>query len=193
MRNILLRFRQCLNYSKNVIIMMRIFLLDCLTYCLGIKWTKPFLSVPGLLSPPRHKHHVNKAHGANMGPIWGRQDPGGSHVGPMNFAIWATMPITMRDRWIIVFQVVTFQPLVPSQYWVIFISMLMCLYMCLYKTPASWGLTSRVYLSCKTYANTTSDAFWIQPVNGWAHMVPWRHDNFKLSCWMSGQSNVRIH
>ena len=28
-------------------------------------------------------------HGANMGPIWGRQDPGGSHVGPMNFAIWA--------------------------------------------------------------------------------------------------------
>ena len=23
-----------------------------------------------------------------MGPIWGRQDPGGSHVGPMNFAIW---------------------------------------------------------------------------------------------------------
>ena len=26
--------------------------------------------------------------GANMGPIWGRQDPGGSHVGPMNFAIW---------------------------------------------------------------------------------------------------------
>ena len=21
-------------------------------------------------------------------PIWGRQDPGGPHVGPMNFAIW---------------------------------------------------------------------------------------------------------
>ena len=30
----------------------------------------------------------SKVHGANMGPIWGRQDPGGSHVGPMNFAIW---------------------------------------------------------------------------------------------------------
>ena len=29
-----------------------------------------------------------KIHGANMGPIWGRQDPGGPHVGPMNFAIW---------------------------------------------------------------------------------------------------------
>ena len=29
-----------------------------------------------------------KVHGANMGPIWGRQDPGGPHVCPMNFAIW---------------------------------------------------------------------------------------------------------
>ena len=30
----------------------------------------------------------NKIHEANMGPVWGRQDPGGSHVGPMNFTIW---------------------------------------------------------------------------------------------------------
>ena len=30
----------------------------------------------------------NKIHGPNMGPIWGRQDPGGPHVGPMNLAIW---------------------------------------------------------------------------------------------------------
>ena len=29
----------------------------------------------------------NKVHGANMGSIWGRQDPGGPHVGPMNFAL----------------------------------------------------------------------------------------------------------
>ena len=29
-----------------------------------------------------------KVHGANMGPIWGRQDPGGPHVGPMDLAIW---------------------------------------------------------------------------------------------------------
>ena len=29
----------------------------------------------------------SKVHGANMGPIWGRQDPGGRHVGPMNVAI----------------------------------------------------------------------------------------------------------
>ena len=30
----------------------------------------------------------SKIHGANMGPNWGRQDPGGPHVGPMNIAIW---------------------------------------------------------------------------------------------------------
>ena len=30
----------------------------------------------------------SKVHGANMGPNWGRQDPGGPHVGPMNLALW---------------------------------------------------------------------------------------------------------
>ena len=30
----------------------------------------------------------SNVHGANMGPIWGRQGPCGPHVGPMNFAIW---------------------------------------------------------------------------------------------------------
>ena len=35
------------------------------------------------------KGHIpeSKVHGANMGPIWGRQDPGGPHIGPMNLAI----------------------------------------------------------------------------------------------------------
>ena len=36
-------------------------------------------------------------HGANMGPSWGRQDPGWTHVGPMNFAIWVVKE--MRDMW----------------------------------------------------------------------------------------------
>ena len=33
-----------------------------------------------------------------MGLIWGRQDPVGPHVGPMNFAIWdaANWPYDMR-------------------------------------------------------------------------------------------------
>ena len=29
----------------------------------------------------------SEVHGANMGPTWGQQDPGGPHVSPMNFAI----------------------------------------------------------------------------------------------------------
>ena len=33
----------------------------------------------------------SNVHGANMGPILGRQDPGGPHVGPMNFAIWVAI------------------------------------------------------------------------------------------------------
>ena len=33
-----------------------------------------------------HSIPDSKVHGANMGPIWGRQDLGGPHVGPMNFA-----------------------------------------------------------------------------------------------------------
>ena len=33
----------------------------------------------------------SKVRGANMGPIWGREHPGGSHVGPMNLAIWAVI------------------------------------------------------------------------------------------------------
>ena len=32
-----------------------------------------------------------KVHGANMGPIWGRQGPGGPHIGPMNFDIWVEL------------------------------------------------------------------------------------------------------
>ena len=36
-------------------------------------------------------HPNNKIHGANMGPIWGQRNPGGPHVGPMNFAIWAAI------------------------------------------------------------------------------------------------------
>ena len=31
---------------------------------------------------------IRKVRGANVGPTWGRHDPGGPRVGPMNFAIW---------------------------------------------------------------------------------------------------------
>ena len=40
----------------------------------------------------------SKVYGANMEPIWGRQDPGGPHVGPMNFAIWD--PSGIQRLWV---------------------------------------------------------------------------------------------
>ena len=36
----------------------------------------------------------SKIHGANVGPTWGRQDPGGPHDGHMNLAIWDDMTTT---------------------------------------------------------------------------------------------------
>ena len=43
---------------------------------------------------------VSKVHGASMGPTWGRQAPGGHHVGPMNLAIWAVnvfLPVSVSQ------------------------------------------------------------------------------------------------
>ena len=45
---------------------------------------------------PLEKCTDSMVHGANMGPIWGRQGPGGSHVGPMNFAIWVDLACDNR-------------------------------------------------------------------------------------------------
>ena len=41
----------------------------------------------------------SKVDRANMGPIWGRQDPGGPHVGPMNFAIWVKPKEMELQHW----------------------------------------------------------------------------------------------
>ena len=40
----------------------------------------------------------SKVHGANMGPSWCRQYPGGPHVGPMNFVIWVCMHTSLESR-----------------------------------------------------------------------------------------------
>ena len=45
----------------------------------------------------------SKVHGAKMGPIWDRKDPGGTDVGPTNLAIWEVSlwhldKITIDDR-----------------------------------------------------------------------------------------------
>ena len=63
---------------------------------------------------PCHQHWVivtkvinypdSKIHGANIGPIWGRQDPGGPHVGPINFAIWVHSAVVfVSNSWLFFF------------------------------------------------------------------------------------------
>ena len=44
-----------------------------------------------------HGYPDSKVHGANIGPIWGRQDPDGPHVGPMHFVIWVSK-VSASDR-----------------------------------------------------------------------------------------------
>ena len=39
----------------------------------------------------KREYPDSKVHGANMGPIWGQQDPGGPHVDPTNLATWVTI------------------------------------------------------------------------------------------------------
>ena len=49
----------------------------------------------------------SKVHGVNMGSTWGRQAPGGPHVGPMNLAIRATFIrylITFNKDFILIYQ-----------------------------------------------------------------------------------------
>ena len=48
---------------------------------------------------PRDIDPDSKVHGVNMGPIWGRQDPGGPHVGSMNFAIWVKLVFNVSSEY----------------------------------------------------------------------------------------------
>ena len=45
-------------------------------------------TVMGGNKPMPEVYPDSKVNGVNMGAIWGRQDPAGSHAGPMNPAIW---------------------------------------------------------------------------------------------------------
>ena len=56
--------------------------------------TESLAHIPAVANKEDSSHQApesvpdSKVPGANMGPIWGRQDPDGPHFGPMNFAIW---------------------------------------------------------------------------------------------------------
>ena len=56
----------------------------------------------------------SKVHGANMGPIWGRQNSGGLHVGPMDFVIWAYLQLFRNDM-----NGISWQPLSFIQHYLI--------------------------------------------------------------------------
>ena len=63
-----------------------------------LTWNKPVMAKR---SSNRATNNINKVHGANTGPIWGRQEPGGPHVGTMNLAIWDSMVdknVSMNDN-----------------------------------------------------------------------------------------------
>ena len=58
-----------------------------------------------MLSTKHHfwgMHPDNKAHGAYMGPIWGRQDPEGPYVGHMNLAIRAYIITHQTFLWYVI-------------------------------------------------------------------------------------------
>ena len=76
------------------------------SWCIYLKWyqdllkqCKSFGAWPVISQNTYNRHTLihlliwgmipdSKVHGANTGPIRGRQVPGGPHVGPMNSAIW---------------------------------------------------------------------------------------------------------
>ena len=74
----------------------------------------------------------SKVHGAYMGPIWDRQDPGGPHVGPMNLAIKHLAaiccqvfcnPLDNTDQWVYICSVHTYgradSRFAPSQWGIV--------------------------------------------------------------------------
>ena len=69
----------------------------------SLHWWKVYIvSGNGLMPPGRRSFAApifpdSRVHGANMWPIWGRKDPGGPHVGPMNLAIWVGQYLTMAS------------------------------------------------------------------------------------------------
>ena len=55
----------------------------------GIWYIATIISFKMACTPRRKPFPDSTVYGANMGPTWGWQDPGGTHVGPMDLALWA--------------------------------------------------------------------------------------------------------
>ena len=74
-----------------------------LHHCCTYQYYHVYIGMVGAaLIPPGHllQYPDSKTHGANMGPTWGWQDPGGPHVGPMNLTIWVAIQMYPHGtRW----------------------------------------------------------------------------------------------
>ena len=70
------------------------------------RWPRWCLCLVGVTLLPGPGSPDSKVHGAIMEPIWGRQDPGGPHVGPMNFTIWQCMDMKIQpSTWSLYWQI----------------------------------------------------------------------------------------
>ena len=61
------------------------------TVCIPYIWENTVFIQDQKKPAPENAYPDSKVHGANMGPDWGRQDPGGPHVCPMNPVIWVVL------------------------------------------------------------------------------------------------------
>ena len=79
---------------QNVILVGGHVFIRCTVFQYSSEWltTSPRMKTMSEVTEPD-----SQVHGANVGPTWGRQDPGGPHVGPMNFVIWEVL-VTIATR-----------------------------------------------------------------------------------------------
>ena len=64
-------------------------------YFIWLKYFIPSIHIAAVLIA---SNPDSKVHGANMGPIWGRQYPRGPHVGHENLAIWDYIVCLIRNH-----------------------------------------------------------------------------------------------
>ena len=95
-RSVCLGFRE-LRTSTDIRVMIHIIRPDRPAMYIVRVDEKAFVNQTITTTNARYSISDSKVDRANMGPIWGRQDPGGPHVGPMNSAIWyIAMLATLR-------------------------------------------------------------------------------------------------
>ena len=76
---------------------MHAFMALCMILCISNADVDIYIYITISIHSPSLTILDSKVDGANMGPIWGRQNPGGPHVGPINLAIWDNIDIVIPN------------------------------------------------------------------------------------------------